>query len=113
MNEITTAEVESLGVEMLLTRRLLASGSVRAILDYSFDTMIVRIEAAMLKRRIHAEPKETVRVPATWWDAVKERWFLKRWVKYREIPTRYEIWAVCPHLPTRDQEVHRVFLEQD
>jgi hypothetical protein len=40
------------------------------------------------------------KVPASWWDAVKERFIPWAGVKYREIPTVTNITRICPHLPT-------------
>ena len=54
--------------------------------------------------------------PATWWDAVKERffpeWMLGRWpVRYKNIDIEQQIYrAVCPHLYTDPQEKHIEFL---
>jgi len=52
---------------------------------------------------VHKEVLETVEVPETWWDAVKERFFFSRLkerfpVKYRVIKTNVNHVHVCPHI---------------
>ena len=116
-----SAEMEHLTATFVISERLMArmpNMQYRVLHERSLRQLVANMEVAMLKRRIHAEPKEIVEVPATWWDALKERWLPKRFfpVKYREIPTRYELWAVCPHIPTgedRDREVHVAFLKHE
>ena len=116
-----TAEIDTLGAQAFLSDAFLVrmpNTQVRAYRDQVARGLTFSIETAFLKHRIHAEPKETERVPADWWQALKARWFprgLAR-VKYREIPTRYELWAVCPHIPFENhggQQVHFSFLRND
>ena len=56
--------------------------------------------------------KVDVRWPADWWQAVRERWAPKWWLKrhpvrYHEVHVdRWAFAAVCPHLETDGREVH-------
>ena len=47
--------------------------------NYEIDAMAVRLERTVWSERLG---DEEVRWPATWWDAVKDRWF-PAWLKRR------------------------------
>jgi hypothetical protein len=75
-----------------------------SMMDDVCRSMVLRMEGYILGREGNPERyvKASERIPATWWDAVKERW-LERWgwtVKRRTIEARVELrsWKVCPHM---------------
>jgi hypothetical protein len=59
--------------------------------------------------------------PADWWQAVRERWAPKWWlkrhpVKHASVAIHEQIWRVCPHYPIktedRDRALHIQYLEE-
>ena len=71
---------------------------------------IARLNVAASKRVIKSKPTTH---PATWWDAIKERWFPR--MKYTKITheATTTIYHVCPHLPmpSCDRNTHLLFME--
>ena len=69
---------------------------------------------------VHAMPKERITIfkqwPADWWQAFRERWFPKWWL--RRWPVRYETididrtlyGRVCPHIAQPKSGPHLVWL---
>ena len=70
----------------------------------------------LLDAYILGMPKERLqrRWPADWWQALRERWFPKWWL--RRYPVRYEeidvqlFERVCPHVNVPDHGSHFLFL---
>jgi hypothetical protein len=57
----------------------------RAELLYDVNRMAVRLEKYVMSERL---ADEAVRWPATWWDAFKERWAPRWWL--RRWPAKYD-----------------------
>lgn len=75
------------------------------------------VEYKLLQSLRWRETKESVSVPATWWGALRARfwpaWALARWpVRCRMIPTEIHEYHVCPHIPLPGESgvVHLAFL---
>ena len=68
----------------------------------------------LLGCEIRRDTENTESVPVTWWDHLKDRFGLLRWVfgppRLRQIPTEIKHWHVCPHLAAPRQDKHVIFL---
>ena len=89
---------------------------VACYLDEASRQLVVAVETYLLGKK-HAKDVVTERVPADWWQAVRERWcpfwWLRRFpVRYREIVVKGEVWNVCPHVNqvARPEQRHVEFL---
>jgi len=88
-----TLEIEQIAARHVLDQNIWQVRVARdEILDHVFVTLVRRVASF--------RGTESVRFPATWWDAVKERfapdWMLRRWpVEYRTITAR----AMLPDVP--------------
>ena len=86
---------------------MLEAHQIRASADWkSFADMkgrkVAQLVITALGSPEHLERRGAERVPATWWDHFKQRWFprraLRRWpVRERSITTEYRYQYVCPH----------------
>jgi hypothetical protein len=97
-------------VKRMVPLALMGRTSAEAILDQQARSCILLITHVVLGKR-----GAVLRVPDTWWDHTKERWFpawaLRRWpVQYRE----HEARLLLPYLPlptTREWESVAVFAQ--
>ena len=104
-----------MGCQFTSLRSLRDSMTVQAQIDHLANSLVVQLYASM-----PAILDEVIDIhrswPATWWDAVKERWYpkwaLRRWpVKYQRIDVHRPVYkAVCTHLPMEGNGPHIQFL---
>lgn len=70
--------------------------------------LVVSLTRSIPGTKVRHETTKVIRYPATWWDAVKERFCPRLGVRYTEetvVTTIQETTHVCPHLefdPTHD-----------
>lgn len=119
-----------IGIGASIPPHILMNADIYKQADYLCDEIIYRLSAYLASKSTTKDEKterviETIKVPLTWWDHVKERfapeWFLGRWpVNYRAIEIRLEekrrvtTTNICPHieLPPGDR-THFEFLMCD
>jgi hypothetical protein len=87
-----------------------------AYVDEVARRMVLQVQSYILAMEKECERVAvTVTVPRDWWEAVRERWipkwWLKRWpVKYRTVTSGKDVkkYRVCPHVnvKTRDDTRH-------
>ena len=82
------------------------------IIEMIGGDVIVRIEKICIsgKEKIIKETQ----FPRDWWQAFRERWFPKWWlrlcpIQYKKVITK-EIIKMCPHLAVPDNRPHVMFL---
>lgn len=77
--------------------------------DNYLNDFIMRVTASVLSNEVKNEHSE-IKIPETWWDHVKERFF-SRWlmVHYRTV-TIQTTYRACPHLKIPDDKQHVDFL---
>lgn len=108
------------GLSSLVGKQALDDMRMEVYMDYLTNQIVVAFSSVLLGRETMKTVIDTVRYPATWRDAFKERWFpkfLKRRfpVKYEEKNIEVHIWNICPHLniaSPRGHDVHLSFLAQ-
>lgn len=100
----------------------LSDAEMYARIDPWAKGIVFGLEVAVPGRKVtehEATDRFEFRAPADWWQALRERWFpkwwLKKWpVKYRvetkEVVTKTIIYNVCPHLHVTDNRNHLQFL---
>ena len=126
---VVQLETIRLAAQMAVSGRFLAAG-LRGLADTAHIEVVANHTASSLARQIMVRcdvrecrsPEQdygrtVVRVPADWWQAVRERWAPKKWlvrhpVKMRDIETKKTVIRVCPHLPipASTQGTHVSFL---
>ncbi len=89
---------------------------LQAACDHVAHVMVLRLQSSVLGKQ-HGKIDVERQWPADWWQAVRERWFprwwLKRWpVRYCQVSVHEVVWNVCPHLniKTMDGQRHLEFL---
>ena len=79
MRSVSLEKVQA-AVTQYIPREKLPGGVLEAEWRYDLEAMVVRLRKYVWSERL---ADETVRWPATWWDAFKDRWFprwaLRRW----------------------------------
>ena len=93
-------------------RRIQLHNTEMDILEMAGGDLIVRIQKICVSGQ-EKIIKET-QFPCNWWEAFRERWFFKWWlrlypVQYRKVITK-EIIKMCPHLAVSDHSPHVIFL---
>ncbi len=83
--------------------------------NYLVDAFIYEVEVKLAASNLWTEIEKVSRVPLSWWDAFKLRWFpswlLARYpADWKEIETELYHIHVCPHLNANPQEDHLRFL---
>jgi hypothetical protein len=104
---------------------------VEAITEQAIGAAAIHLTAYVAEKRMERTTEETkeitriiATVPADWWQAFRERWLPKSWLKrhpvqYREIKAttisnttvHITVTNVCPHLPTGDSGPHVHFFQ--
>ena len=99
------AFVEEYGASVVLSDMILSRSPAP-----EFMGQTVRLLVKTLERKIQETTHQVTSVPASWWDATKQRWFPFLGYKEREILTKVEVRLVCPHQKLAPQQDHLVFL---
>jgi hypothetical protein len=99
-------EKVEIGLNTVVPRHFLMNAEISKYMDYMTDGLIFRFRSYLAGAKhesTHVE--QTIKVPLSWWDHVKERfapkWFLKRWpTQYRTIEVKrvVTITNICPHI---------------
>lgn len=126
MKDITEEDVAVAMREYLYTQKVhstkyalpnfLYNGAVQfeAVFDPAMAAMVLRLYTMTYGRK--SDHVVVVKQPADWWEAFRERWFPKVWLK--AYPVRYHETRVCaeefmPYVPpSRDTHIiRRVYVE--
>jgi hypothetical protein len=118
-NKLLVCVGQDFPLENLLFARNHAT--VETMIDAVARRLTVQLRTYLLAGKEHAEDGATVRWPADWWQAFRERWFpkwwLRRWpVRYQSVVTRKYIRRVCPHVnlvTPGEHQVHFQWLERE
>lgn len=100
---------------------LQARAEIRGPIDLSWmpdalaSGLVGQLRVTLAAGRVVTRHYRTERVPADWWQGVRERWcpgwWLRRWpVRTREIETARLLQRVCPHLDMSKPGAHLEFL---
>ena len=119
--ETTVLDKVFLQSNFKIPRQLLVSTEIERVEDTIKDGLIFHFRSILAGTHIATERvEESARVPISWWDHVKGRffpeWYLKSYpAKYRTIETKIvtTIIKVCPHIefPPNDKR-HFEYLER-
>lgn len=85
--------------------------------EIAFDTdwYIAKIKLLIVQHLSSSKIQESVAFPADWWQAFRQRWFPKRWIRRHPIRYRYieqirNYYRCCPHLTKDSLDKHLSFL---
>lgn len=120
MDERTTEKVAAIRertFEILRQRAMITLSNELLVSDVKIeqaaDLLAHDLWAAYLSINIAGKAHEVgeVSYPATWWDAVKQRWFPR--LEYRLVHVVRTTYHTCPHLPipTCHRDSHMLWLE--
>jgi hypothetical protein len=114
LEKVKIAFQHRLSEEMMFVRNHM---EVNSFLDNYTRSLVIQLSSYVLagpeRKRIDVEKQW----PADWWQAFKERWFPKRWL--RRWPVKYErvsihevlVTRMCPHVNVKtDNRPHFAFL---
>jgi len=117
--QVTAEQIRLFAVEDL-SKRELQNMPAEAVVEVCRDKYgSLRL---MMTAKVYGMPQERIvihkRWPADWWQAVRERWFPRWWL--RRHPVRYErvdvdqtiYAAVCPHLHAAPRRSHLDWMGQ-
>lgn len=101
VTRLTLERALEVGVRKSLSRQEIEAHRVSVSVEEMADSLIAEIRVYWLGRRDH-QKRAYEKVPASWWQHLKQRWFpkwaLRRWpVKTRDILTVWTVYRVCPH----------------
>ena len=89
--------------------------SLEVIKDVAADHMTLALTAWVAAGAEHVEIARYETVPASWWQAVLERWAPAWWLRryplhQRWIPVSYRYSRVCPHVDVPDPRAHVAYM---
>jgi hypothetical protein len=114
---IDVGRIRVAGMKVISKRQfdLFCGANIRAFVEGRADVMVIELEAYVL-----GMPKERIavheRYPLDWWQAFRERWFpkwwLRRWpVAYKTIDIDQQLYGpLCPHIAVEGLGPHALFL---
>lgn len=87
-----------------------------AVIEDGARRLVMQLHSQILSKTVREEEGTVLfRCPADWWQAVRERWAPKWWlrrhpVRYREerIVTRRAVYHLCPHIDITTRDGHPV-----
>jgi hypothetical protein len=108
--------------KMLSMRDLAVRVDAHAAMDHTIRAMVFDLEAVLIGKKYQMDTvtaSACVTVPADWWQALRERWFPKFWL--RRWPVRMKtvsdsktvvqsMTKVCPHIRVPGEERHIRFV---
>jgi hypothetical protein len=106
-------------VNKRLSKNIFFQGaSVEILAEVTTEQMLIQLRVYVLGRAVRTEVVDTIKYPATWKDAFKERyytdWMKKKFpVKYTEVDVEVNHYHICPHIDSRmsENDLHLKWLE--
>ena len=110
--KVVRAIEKTIFTRMCISNKLITAGNLKlsSLPDIASDSLTLTLRAILLGCKVSETVITSVRVPKTWWDAVKIRWAPWLGVEYRDIPIFTEHWHVCPHINLPQNTHHFNFL---
>lgn len=122
MNAFPVSDMRQLCIEklkvascMTISESLLSEFEVKAVREMIAGRMVAALQGYVYSKEVREEVKGSVQFPATWVQALKERW-LPRWilrrypVRYSSSPVRITHVHVCPHINVKSDSPHIYWL---
>lgn len=96
--------------EMLATKGLVPVQS-RVFLDTINEKLAATLEVTFLRKFYHKEESAIDCGPEDWWEAFKERWFPKSWLKNHPVRRAHKtvmttFYKTCPHVAVNTSHDH-------
>lgn len=110
----------------MVIQKYLGKYGYRLDFDLSFvppqiaKEMVVELRAYLTSKEHEVEERQTMDVPADWWEALRERWFPHWWLRryplrMRTIETlkKTRVVNVCPHIASGKRHVNFLIQSPD